>query len=177
MTMLLENPVPVIFIGIIIEAVLAWVFANTGRNVVVLAMIGVAILVLGGVVLEWVVVTEKEEVEATLDGVAAALEDNDLETLLDEYVWTSAAHTRRRAETALQIVEVTRAKIRNLDVIINRLTSPPTAEVCFDGTVYFRGRQAGIDADRYSAKFVAELRRENDRWLITDHIEYQMHGL
>lgn len=177
MTMLLENPIPVIFVGIVVEAVLASVFANTGRKVVLLAMIGVLILVLGGVVLERVVVTEKEVVEATMDGVVAALEDNDLDRLLNEYVSPLAAHTRLRAETALDIVEVTQAKIRNLEVTINRLTSPPTAEARFDGIVYFRGRQPGIHPDRYAAKFVAELRWEGGRWMITDHVEYEMQRL
>jgi len=175
--MLLENPIPVIFVGIVVEAVLASIFANTGRNVMLLAMVGVFLLVLAGVVLERVVVTEKEVVEATLDGVVDALEDNDLDRLLSEYVSPSAAHTRLRAETALAIVEITRAKVHNLEVTINHLTSPPTAEARFDGIVWFRGRQPGIHPDRYAAKFVAELQWEGDRWMITDHLEYEMQRL
>ncbi len=78
MTLLFENPLRIIFIGIVIEAVLGIVLLRTGRGALLWAMLGVLALTLAGVVVERLVVTEKERVEMTLDGITSALEANDL---------------------------------------------------------------------------------------------------
>jgi hypothetical protein len=64
MTMFLESPIPVIFIGIIAEAVLATFFFSMRKAWTLWAMLGVLVLVFAGVGLEWVVVTDVEQVEA-----------------------------------------------------------------------------------------------------------------
>lgn len=171
MTLLLENPLPIVFVGIALEAVLGVVFVNTRRGLVVLAMIGVLLLVLGGVALEWAIVTPKEEVEATLDGVADTLEANDLSRLLSDYIHPDAGVTRSRAAFALGLVEVSRAKMNSLEVTVNKLTSPPSAEARFRGVVYFRSKVEQIPYDYYTAEFTVELRQQGDRWLITNHAE------
>ena len=172
MTTLVENPMPVIFFGIIAEAVLATLLVSTRQTAFIWAMLGVLVLVLAGVALEMLVETEVERVEATLDGVVDALEDNDLTRLLDEYVSTRATNTRRRAITALQMVEITSAKISSLDITINRLTSPPTANARFRGAVRFEPQTDIVHYRYYAADFRVELRLEGDRWLITDHVEH-----
>jgi hypothetical protein len=74
---------------------------------------------------------------------------------------------------ALRLVEITDVKVRNRSVTINRLTSPPTADAEFQGWVHFNPRVETIPYPFYAARFKIELRREGDRWLITDHIEYE----
>jgi hypothetical protein len=172
MTTLVENPMPIIFLGIIAEAVLATMLVSTRQGAFIWAMLGVLVLVFAGVALELLVVTEVERVEATLDGVADALEDNDLRRLLEEYVSPSAVRTRRRAMDAMQKVEITSAKVSGLDITINRLTSPPTADAQFRGVVRFEPQTDMIPYRYYGANFDVKLRREGDRWLVTDHIEY-----
>ena len=82
MTLLFENPLRIIFIGIVIEAVLGIVLLRTGRGAMLWAMLGVLALTLAGVAVERLVVTEKERVEMTLDGITSALEANDLTRVL-----------------------------------------------------------------------------------------------
>ena len=171
MTTLVENPMPIIFLGIIAEAVLITMFVSTRQSAFIWAMFGVLVLVFAGVALEILVVTEVERVEATLDGIANALEANDLQGLLDNYVSPSAVRTRTRAITAMPMVEITSAKISSLTITINRLTSPPTAEARFIGTVRYEPRDPErVPYRYYGRKFVVELRLEGDRWLITDHV-------
>jgi hypothetical protein len=179
MTTLLEDPMPIILFGIVGVAVLAFAFVNTRRKELLWAVVGVVIVVLLGIGLEWLVVTEVEEVEATLEGVIDALEANDLARLLDEYVAESATRTRTRAAYALGLIEVDRARANRLDVRINHLTSPPTAEARFTGVVYYRLRDpsTAVPYEYYAAGFRVELRREGDRWLITDHEEQDPRNL
>ncbi len=176
MTIFLESPMPVIFIGIALEAVLGVMLFTTRRGLLVAPMVGVLLLVVGGVWLERAYVTETERVEATLDEIAAALKTNDL-AKVQSFLAPTAQQTRQRAAWALGLVEVTDAKIRNLTITINHLTSPPTAEAKFDGIIFFRGKTISVGHDRYPATFTVELEQDGDRWLVTDHFEYEQVSL
>lgn len=177
MEMLVENPLPAIFAGIVAAAVVGVIFVNTRNFRVLWALPVIFLLTLGGVALEWLIVTEREEVEQTLDGIAAALESNDLDAVL-RYVSPQAAQTRQRAAWAMGIVTIRDVRMRNREVRINRLTSPPTAEAEFNGTLFFdlKQPQIGMIRDVYLARFVVQLESDGNRWLVTDHIEYQPLG-
>lgn len=173
MTTFLENPMPVVFIGIVAEAMLATVFMSTRQAWAMWAMLGVLVFVFAGVGLEVLVVTDAERVEGVLDGVADALEDNDLSRILEDYVSPDAVNTRRRAIGAMRLVEITSAKVSNLTIKINRLTRRPTALAEFHGAIRYEPRDPErIPYKYYGARFLVELRLEGGRWLITDHIEY-----
>ena len=64
MTTLIEDPTPILVVGILIEAVLAIALLRTGRGVLLWAMLAVAGLTGLGLLLERWVVTERERVEA-----------------------------------------------------------------------------------------------------------------
>jgi len=170
MTTLLEDPMPVIFLGIIAEAVLAMIFASTRQGVVAWVMLGVLVLVFAGVALERWVVTDVERVEATLDAAVDAVEANDWPRL-QQCLSDDAMRTRRRAVTVLGQVEFTSAKLSNLRVEVNHLTSPPTAQAEFHGSVRFEPRTEMVPYRWYAAEFIVELQLVNDRWLVTDHVE------
>jgi len=177
MTIFLESPWPVILMGIVAEAVLAVVLVTTRRGLLLGAMGGVLVVVLLGVALEILVVTEREQVERTLDGIIASLNANDLNRLLEDYVAPDARTTRARAAWALNRVEIQQAKYHNLRVTINRLTSPPTALAEFYGVVFYRDRKGEIPHEYYSAQFAAEFELRDGRWMVTDHVEYDVYGV
>lgn len=167
MTTLLEDPTYLIAFGIVAEAVLGFILANTGRGVVLVAMVGVLLLVTAGVAVEWLVVTEVERVEAVIDGVAAALEDNDRRVL--DYIAPSDDYSRRRAIWALREVEFTEIKIRDLKIKINELSSPPTATANFIGVVSGRDRTGDFGHLTRPVGFTLEFCLQSGRWLITGH--------
>ncbi|MHB9046469.1 MAG: hypothetical protein ACYC35_11055 [Pirellulales bacterium] len=171
MTWFLETPVPAIFIGILLEAVLAVILFRTGRGTVLVAMAAVLTLVLVAVAVEWIVVTDVERVEATLDGAAAALESNNLPAVL-AYIAPSAQAMRSQVSAILPQVVITKARIRNLKITVNKFTSPPTAKAEF--TANFAGKGAGalqgqFPYENYVRAFTVKLRREGDRWLMTEY--------
>lgn len=172
MTVLFENPWWIIFFGIIIEAVLGIMLFKTGRGVLLWVMLGVLAIIILGVLVERLVVTERERVEKTLDGITASLEANDLNRALS-YVSPAAAQTRRRATWAMRRIEVQSARIYHLEITINRLTSPPTAKAAFFGHISYRDRQGESPYGNYSSKFVVDLRKEGNDWVVTGHMEEQ----
>ena len=170
MTTLIESPWPAIFFGIIALAILAVILVQTRRGVVLLAMIGVLALTLAGVGLEWLVVTERERVEDTLYGAAAAIEANDLDRLMP-YISPSAPYTPRRARTVMRQYKFTEARINNVQIEINELTSPPSAKAEMIGIFSVIDTLNELPYTSGRIGLTIELRLENGRWLITGHRE------
>ena len=168
MTWLLENPLPVVFAGIVVEAILGVMLLRTGRGMLLGVMAGVLLLVLAGVGLEWLVVTDTERIEATLKETAAALEANDLQRV-QATCCESAVHTRSEAARALNWVRFTGVKITDLQVKINRLTSPPTAKAQFIARVSAVDRKGVFANGTQIIGFTLDLRQQGDRWLISGH--------
>ncbi len=176
MTVFLESPWPWIFVGIVAEAVFAAVWATTRQSRLLWGMAGSLAFMIVGVAVERLVVTERERVEAAMEGIVAALNANDLDRLLNEYIAPDASVTRGRASWALGRVHIDRANYHNLQVTINELTSPITATAEFDGGVDFRDRLGEFPYGHYRAHFVVELELRDGRWLVTDHVEYDVFG-
>ncbi|MBN2476728.1 MAG: hypothetical protein JXB62_19110 [Pirellulales bacterium] len=177
MTTLLETPMPIILFGIVAEAVLGILLLRTGRGVLLAAMLGVLVLVLAGVGLEWLVVTETERIEQTLFEAAAAVEANRQEDVL-RLIDPANTESQRLIRWALGRFTFTKAKITHLEVKnINRLTSPPTAEVELVGSVSVRGGPSDIPYESRPIKFDVKLRRQQDRWVISGHVWHDAPGI
>jgi hypothetical protein len=172
MEFLFENPLRIIFIGVVVEAVLGIVLFRSGRGVFLWAMIGVLALTVMAVTVERLVVTERERIEMTLDGITSALEANDLNRVLG-YIAPNATHTRNRAAWAMRRIEFQSVGIYSLNITINRLTGPMTARAAFFGHVSYRDRQAEIPYGNYGSRFIVNLRKEGEAWVVTGHVEEQ----
>jgi len=161
---------PIIVFGVFAEAVLGIILVRTGRGVIVAAMAGVLLLVLAGVGIEWLVVTDFERVEATVEGTARALEANDIEAVLQFCSESDeAAHTRSEARRAGRIVDFSRVKINDLKVDINHLSSPPTAEARFIVVVSAQDRGNRVGHMTRPIGMTLQLRVESGQWRICGH--------
>lgn len=168
MTTLVEDPTPIIFFGVLVEAVLAVVLFRTGRGVLLWAIIGVLVLVLAGVWLEWLVVTEVERVEAVIEGARAALAANDEKGVM-KHIHRSAREIRNLVSSGFRQVHFTDAKITNLKIKINNMTSPPTATADVTGIAWFEALRSDIPRNKHLLSAAVELRLFPEGWLITDY--------
>lgn len=168
MEMLIESFWLYIVVGLIAEAILATALVQTGRGVFLWAMLGVAVLAVGGALLEVLIETDKEKVENTLYGAADALCTNVPERVF-EYIGPQAENVRRDAEFALERIEVTDATFANLKIEFNQMTSPPKAMAQFEGIIRFEDRREVFPYQFYKAPVTVELRKHGDRWLIVGH--------
>lgn len=164
----LESPWPILVIGIAIEAVLAILLLRTGLGRFLWAMLGVAVLTLAALMVERLVVTEREAVTDTIDACVAAIEANDLNRLL-EHVSPSAMQPRADARWVLGRFEFRMARISNLEFTINRLTSPPTAKAKFKALAAATDRQGEVPYQSLSGVVTVTLRKEGGRWLVADY--------
>jgi len=168
MATLLENPMPILFAGIAAEAILGVMLVKTGRGVLLLAMIGVLAVVLGGVGLEALVVTDREQVEATLESGAAAFEANDLGRVL-MFVAPEAQRTRHAARDVLGWARFERIKITNLEIAVVRTASPPTARAKLIAVVTARERRGDFALVGHPVNVEIQLQQAGDRWLVIAH--------
>jgi hypothetical protein len=168
MVILVESPWPILFIGIAIEAVLGFLLLQTGRGKFLIAMIGVAVLVIVGLVVERLVVTDREALEQTLDAAVAAVRRNDLQGALD-CISSSAEPPRSLTRWVLGRVDVQEAHISDLNINVNRLTSPPTADATFLAVGRGRDRRGEWPYQGFAQRVRLQLRLEGGRWLVTGY--------
>ncbi len=170
MTELVESPWPAVLFGIIAMAILGVALVRTGRGVLLWAMLGVLLVTLGGVALERLVVTDREQVEESLYAAASAIEHNDVDGLF-RYISASAPFTPGRARDVLRMYRFTEARITSVKVEINRLTSPPTATATMIGAFTVDDVSGQFTHASGRIGLTVELRLENGRWMITGHKE------
>lgn len=170
MNWLVEDPTPTLVALVLIEALLVIALVKTGRGALLAAIAGVALLGVGLLALEWLVVTDKETVEDTLAGAAHALETNDPAALI-RYI-DPASPMGKAVAQEMSRVTISKATVSRLDVKFNRHTSPPTAEADFMGYINARDRRGELPYENFAGRFTVRLRREGDAWLMTD---YEMH--
>lgn len=167
MSWLFEDPTTLIVAGLLIEALLVVALVNTRRGAIIWAMAGVLVLMGLGVLIERVVVTDREQIADTLDGVIAALESNDVEGVL-RYIDPQAGGMRASVRLALSSAHVSDARVYDLVVTVNHHAQPPTAQAEFTGRVKGRYRgEAGSSDGMLLRRFTVDFQRDGDRWLMT----------
>jgi hypothetical protein len=169
----LESPWPSLLIGIAVEAALGLALLRSGQGKWLWAMLGVGVVVVGGLLAEHFVVTDRKLIARTLDAAAAAVEANNLPRLLD-CISPDARRARADSRRLLGRYRFSTGRIYGLDIKINRYTSPWTAKVHFLAFGEAEDRQGLVPRGGYSRGVDVELRRENDRWLVSD---YSVDGL
>jgi hypothetical protein len=167
MTIFLESPWPAISIGLFLEAVLVFALLRTGRGAIFAAMAVVALLTGGGVLLDWLVVTDGEEVAATIERGRLAVEANDLERVFT-FISPSAELARTQARGVRRLGEFSEIKVKGLTVQVNRQANPATATAHFTAHVHVRDPKGLYDGPGF-ADVHLEFRLEDGRWLVTQY--------
>jgi hypothetical protein len=176
MTALVENPYLILIGGLLLVALFVVLLVQSGRGGFLYAALGSAALCLALLLVERLVVTEREQVEAALDGLAAALETNEVPKVL-EFLAPDAPRIRSEAEARLPGVEIQHANVGgDLRITINELASPPSATATFTGRIHGKDRSGVFPYENYVRRFTVQLRQQNGRWLLYDYQEAAARG-
>lgn len=174
MTWLLEDSTPAIVLGVLLEALLALVLLKTGRRAALAAMGGVLVLVALAVLVERWVVTDREQLEELFARLAAALAARDADTVLAA-IDPAAARVRSDARRVLaaRLDEVT---ITDLRIALRPRGQPSTAEADLTARASSRPGRGSPAAQSVMGRFLIQLRKEQDRWLIESYQEQPLLG-
>ena len=107
MTWVLEQPIYILILGGLTFAFLGYAWWQTGYRAMFHAMLAVAAVTAGLLILERLVVTDVERIEDTLDQIARDVESNDLPKILS-HVYSGATATYARAKRISEICVQTR---------------------------------------------------------------------
>lgn len=169
MTWLFESPAVPLFSGALLFAVAAAFWVQTRhRN----ALIGCAAVV--GVTLAWLlvqhfVVTEAEQIKATIREIATRLEDNDVEGVV-ALISESNPELVQEVRTVMQLGEVQRVSIkRNLQATTTSHRGGLSGQATFNAVATVKPRRGDWGQQPIPRFVVVQLRKENGKWRVRSY--------
>ena len=159
--------------------IVAWVmFQQSGKLKPLAIGATVAALVLAlGFVLVFCVETDRQKVVRTINALADAIAENDVEKVCS-HLEPEAAQLKSEAKRHMGLANIEWTKVRDLKIgKINYYTSPASVSAAFRGTVGGRVRQ--YDAPfTVVVQFTDVLLREGDdgKWYVTDQCVFSYPG-
>ena len=167
MSWLTEDPTFVLLaIGVVAVGIIIAIL-KTGRGLYLTWLGGVLLLALLVIVIDRYVVTDREKIEDTLYGAAAALEGGDVEGVTS-YLAASGEALEREVRSRMRTTEVRKARVvSDLRIDFSPLESPPKATATFLGHVEFKA--ASVPLEQYLGRVKIQLAKEGDRWLVQSY--------
>jgi hypothetical protein len=172
LTWFTENPLPILICGAVVLLVLLVLLLKTGRGAILTAMLAVAVVMGLAVLIDRLVVTDREKIANVIYAGAAAAQRNDLEAVID-LISPDAAGVRAEARRWIGQgghARLDEVNITAMEVTLNRATNPPTGTARF--RVFARGQvidREGTFGGPYTEILTVHFRREGDRWMVTGY--------
>ena len=171
MDSLFEDPWLIVALGLLAEALLGVALWRTRRGALLAAM-GVVVVLTGlGLLIERLVVTDREAVEDTLRAAAEAVRAGDEQRVLS-FVAPDAEGVREPVQRYLGTIEFTKIVIRAPETQV--MQGPRrTARTRFTARVSgrFKGVEQPIAREEAVVFLEVRFRKEGDRWLVTGYEE------
>ena len=168
MSVLLEQPIPVLVIGVLVVAAMLFALLQTGNRRFLYLAAFAFVVCAGLLVVERMVVTPTEEIELTLNRIARDLESNDSDRILS-HLTDGNASVRDHAEHALRLVEIHRVSVKpNLRVSFTD-TAQTRATATFNAVVVGSERKGNFRNQTSPSFFVVEFQKQADRWRVASY--------
>ncbi len=170
MTWWTENPVPILVFCVAAIAIIAIAFLQTGRKWCLYAGVAVVLLAASALVVDQVVITDREQIEITLRDLADLVGANDVPGVL-AHIAADATRMRNDAERYLTRYQIERASIgQRIVVEIHERQQPPMATAEFTGRIEIPEAQEMAGRSIAVRKFRLQLRKEGPGdWRCVDY--------
>ena len=163
---LFENPIALAVVGLVMVAVSAFVWTQTGRKSALYATAGLVVLTIVLLLINLQVVTDRETIRHILHEAASAVEANDHDKVYG-YIHPNAFDGLRRAKRELPRYKFREARVTGVkEIAVNDATTPPTAIAeCFARVKATRSTYEGT-----TVRFVRIFFMQHDgKWLVRDY--------
>jgi hypothetical protein len=166
MSVIFEEPVLPVVLGIITAIILGFAWLQTGRKQFIYGLVAVIAMIIALVVVERMVVTDREAIDSLLRQGAKAVERNDLPGVL-RLVHSQAPDIRAQAEAEFPKYRFERVSIKNnLKITIDQSKTPTEAEATFNVVVVGSDREGTIEHQQVPRYVIINLRKDGDAWRI-----------
>jgi len=171
MTWLYEQPMVIVVIGVLLLLGLGIAWSNTGRKELAIAAGFVLLLVIAGLVVERLVVTDGESLRQTLQEIAHDVAANDHRALL-RHLSDTAPELKQRADKELPNYRFTSCRVSKVhNITVDATAKPKTAivefNVVFSGNFRYEGFQGDYNGARWiKLDFVQD---KDGRWKVENY--------
>jgi hypothetical protein len=172
MNYVLEQPLAVVILGVVLALATGLVWTSTGRKEWLFGLAAIVVLTIGGLILEQVVVTDREAIEATLTEIARDVESNNIRALT-RHIATGATQVQREAEREMpkhRFEECRVTKVHSID--IDATQEPRSAVVEFNVTAKGSFSEGGFELSGQQIFRWVELhmvREKDGRWTVQSY--------
>jgi hypothetical protein len=172
MTWLLEQPLVIILLGVGLILALGAAWSASGRQELLYAAGAALALLVAGLVIERVVVTDREAIRRTLQEIARDVKNNNHRALV-QHIHASAAQLRQKADAELPNYRFTECRVTKIHKIeVDGSAEPHSAVVEFNiiaaGT--FKVSGLGELSETVPRWVKLQMLREKDgRWTVADY--------
>jgi hypothetical protein len=163
-----EDPTPILIAGGITLIVLLVFLLKTGRGAILYAMAGVAFFMGLAVLIDKLVVTDRERIEKVIYDAAAAAERNELSAVAN-YISPSKPAIRSEIQRWIGQVTIESVTVGGLNVEVDRKSTPPTAIARFWFIGKGKLKRGDLAHDTFPGRLLVKFQKEGDRWLVTDY--------
>ncbi len=169
MNFLFENPLSIVLGGIFFAVISLIGLLKTGVIRFLYLAIGIAVLTCLLVAVERRVVTPREEIAQTLQVIAADLESNNTQAIL-QHVSTTVPRLQKKAERALKPVEIHRVVVKNnLTVDFGSDPDGNRAKATFNAVIVGSEKSGTIRNQTVPMLFIVDFVKEGDAWRVVDY--------
>lgn len=178
MNRLYESSLPLLLLGLLIMAACALGWLKTGRQRLLLGVLAGLLVALGGVLLERLVVTDREQIERVIYAVAAEIRAGRTEGAI-EHLDPQAEEQRQRARSELRLYKVSEISIkRPLEITVTPPENPTRARAEFNVVVTGGDVTGTITDQRVPRYLIVHFVKREGRWYAADyeHLE-PLHGM
>jgi hypothetical protein len=169
MSWVLEEPIPIIFVGLVTVAILFGGLVQTGKKPILYLMLAAVVFFATLLVVEQLVVTTREQVENTVYAIARDAETNDAITVV-RHVSSANKSLRGTVRSHMNLVVIEQVKVKgDLTVELHPGQDPPTATAKFHAVVIGSDHSGQVRHQRFPRVFVVEFVYEDDAWRVYDY--------
>jgi hypothetical protein len=167
---LLESPYIIAALGVALIFAIGAAWTASGRQELLYALAAAIALLFGGLVIERLVVTDREKITATLHEIARDVKNNDHRRIIS-HIHSSAAAIKQKAQAELPKYHFTDFRITRINSLdVDRSADPPSAVVELNVVGGGTFREHGIEMDHVARWVKLHLLKEkHGRWTVVEY--------
>jgi hypothetical protein len=170
MNWLFDQPLIIVLAGVALVLALGAAWSASGRKELLVATAAALLLLIAGLFIERLVVTDREAIRAAVLQMADDVQNNRRQAML-KHVYSGATELKTRVEADLSKYQFTECRITKIHLIdVDTRAEPRSAIVQFNVIGSGAFRDGSIEMDHVAQWVQLHLLREKDgRWTVADY--------
>jgi len=170
MNWLFDSPFTILLGAVAIGFFLGVAWVQTGKNAFLYSIGGIALVAIGLLILERAVETDAEKVRKLLYQIAAEIEANDADTVV-QHIVSSRPELAAQGKQQMNSYTFTQVQITKIHSITEQPDKqPPSVVAEFNVLVGVSGHSVGVEVDNQPVFFKVTFWKDTDgKWKIADY--------